>query len=239
MSLKEAELMCRHLELKAKESVKRAEAKRDAVCHKAAMAKLQIEGAVNTRTQVEFKLARVQRALVVTKNAHLKTESERGVSQEAFPIVGEACMKAEEENNCLADERLALVMELGTIMDDFTAFREKAVADRETIEAKLDASGDMLFNYGYSCCVFTHNICRSNPQIQYGMPDPSVPLTPKFFANPRCSPSISSAAPAPDPVAVSKEQCPKNIPTVVGVEATLPIGPLASSDGGVEDAIAN
>ena len=158
------------------------------------MVKLQIEGAVNTREQVEFKLARVQRALVVTKNSHLKTESERGVSQEALPIVGEACMKAEEENNRLADERLALVMELGTIMDDFAAFREKAVADRETIEAKLDASGDMLFNYGYGCCDFTHNICRSKPQIQDGMPDPSVPLTPKFFANPRCSPSISSAA---------------------------------------------
>ena len=66
-SLKEAELTCRLLELEAKESAKRAaraEAKRDAARHEAAMAKLHIEGAVNTRAQVESELSWVQRALV-------------------------------------------------------------------------------------------------------------------------------------------------------------------------------
>ena len=81
----------------------------------------------------------------------------------------------------MADERLALVMELGTIKDDFAAFQEKAVVDRETMEAEFDASGDTLFNYGYGCCVFTHNICGSKPQIPDGIPDPSVPLTPEFY----------------------------------------------------------
>ena len=66
-------------------------------------------------------LAQVQRALAVTENARLKAESERGVAQEALAVVGEACRKAEEENSRLADERLALVMELGTIKDDFAA----------------------------------------------------------------------------------------------------------------------
>ena len=83
-SLKEAELTCRRLELEAKESTERAaqaEAERD----EAAMAKLQIEGAVNTREQVEFELARVQRALAVAENACLKGESGHGVAQEAFP----------------------------------------------------------------------------------------------------------------------------------------------------------
>ena len=98
-------------------------------------------------------------------------------------MAGEACKKEEEENNRLMDERLALVMELGTIKDDFTAFREKAVADRETMEVKFDASGDTLFNYGYGCCVFMHNICGSKPQIPDGLPNPSVPLTQEFFAN--------------------------------------------------------
>ena len=69
------------------------------------------------------------------------------------------------------------------------------------------------------------------------MPDPSVPLTPEFFANPRCPPSILSAAPAPDLAAVSKEQCSKNNPTVAGEEATFPMGPPTSSDGRVEDVI--
>ena len=69
-SLKEAELTCRRLELEAKESaekVARAEAERDTTRHEAAMAKLQIEGAVNTRAQVESELARVQRALALRK----------------------------------------------------------------------------------------------------------------------------------------------------------------------------
>ena len=69
----------------------------------------------------------------------------------------------EEENDRLMDKRLALIMELGTIKDDFAAFREKAITDRETMEAEFDASDDTLFNYGYGCCVFTHNIRGSKP----------------------------------------------------------------------------
>ena len=149
------------------------------------------------------------------------------------------CRKAEKENSRLMNERLALVMELGTIKDDFVAFHEKVVADKETMEVEFDAIGDTLFNYGYGCCVFTYNICWSKPQTPDGMSDPSVPLTSEFFANPRCPLRISSAAPAPDPAAVSKEQCPKNSPTAAGEEATLPMGPPASSDGGVEGAIVN
>ena len=154
-------------------------------------------------------------------------------------IAGETCKKAEEENSRLADERLALVMELGTIKDDFAAFREKAVVDRETMEAEFDSSSDALFNYGYGCCVFTHNIYESKPQILNGMLDPLVPLTPEFFANPRYPPSILSTALVLDPAATSKEECPENSPTVAGEEAILLMGPPASSDGRVEDAIVN
>ena len=99
-SLKEAELTYRRLELEAKESAEkaaRAEAERDAAHHEAAMAKLQIEGTVNTPAQVESELARVQRALAITENARLKAESERGVAQEALAVAGEACKKAKEE----------------------------------------------------------------------------------------------------------------------------------------------
>ena len=91
---------------------------------------------------MESELARVQRALAIAENARLRAESESGVAQEALAVAGEACRKAEEENNRLMDKRLALVMELGTIKDDFAAFREKVVTDRETMEAEFDASGD-------------------------------------------------------------------------------------------------
>ena len=72
-TLKKAELACRRLEMEARESAERAarsEAERDTACHEAAMAKLAIEGAVNTRAQIESELARVQRALDLAEEAH-------------------------------------------------------------------------------------------------------------------------------------------------------------------------
>ena len=154
-------------------------------------------------------------------------------------LAGEVCTKAEEENSRLTDERLSLILELGTIKDDFATLREKVVADRDSMEAKFDASGDKLFNYGYGCCVFTHNICGSKPQIPDGMSNPSVPLTPEFFANHRCPPSTSSAAPAPNPTAVSREERPESSPIAAREEATLLMDLLASSDGGVKDVATN
>ena len=218
-SVKKAEFACRCLELEAKEFAERAalaETKRDTACHKAAMAKLATEGVVNARAQIESELAWVQRALALAENARLKAESERGVAHKALVVAGEACKKAEEENSRLVDERIALVMELGTMKDEFAAFWEKAAADRETMEAEFDSSGDALFNYGYGCCVFTHNICGSKPQILDGMPDPSILLTPEFFANPRCPQSISSATPALNPAVGSKEEHPEISPIAVG-----------------------
>ena len=154
-------------------------------------------------------------------------------------LAGEACTKAEEQNNRLANERLSLILELGTIKDDFAALREKGVTNRVAMEAEFDASGDTLFNYGYGCCVFTHNICGSKPQILDGMPNPSVPLPPEFFAKPRCPPSTSSATPTPDPAAVGRGEHLGNSPTTSGEEATLPMDLPASSDGEVMDAAAN
>ena len=228
--------------MEAKESTERAarvKVERDAARHEAAMAKLKIEGAVNTRAQMESQLTQAQRALAVAEIASLKAEFEREAAQKAFSLAGEVCKKAKEENSHLTDERLSLILELGTIKDDFASLREKVVADIEAMEAEFDASGDTLFNYGYGCCVFTHNICRRKPQIPDGMSDPLVPLTPEFFTNPHCPPSTSSVAPAPDLTAVSREERPESILTVAGEEETLPMGLPALSDGGVKDATTN
>ena len=136
--------------------------------------------------------------------------------------MGEACKKAKEESGCLADEKLALVIELKAVNDEFAAFREKAAVDRETMEAEFDSSGDTLFNYDYGCCAFTYNICGRKPQIPNGMSNPSVPLTAEFFANPRCPPGASAAAPALDPIAVSGEDRSENNPAAAREEAVLP-----------------
>ena len=55
------------------------------------------------------------------------------------------------------------------------------------------------------------------------MPNPSVPLTTEFFANPRCPLSASVAAFALDPIAVNGEDSSENSPTAVEEEAVLPM----------------
>ena len=218
VSLKQAELACRRLELEAKESAERAaraEAERDAARHKVAMAKLTAEGALNTRAQVESELARVQHALGLAEEA-------RGAAQEVLAATGEACKKAEEENSQLVEEKLALIIKLGVVKDDFAAFREKAAAEKEMMEVAFDSSGDTLFNYGYGCCSFAHNICGSKPEIPDGMPNPSVPLTEDFFANPRCPLCASAAASSLDPIVISERDHSVNSPSAAGVEVVIP-----------------
>ena len=76
----------------------------------------------------------VQRALALAEKATRGRSPSMESLRRRWP-----CRKAKEENDRLTDKRLALIMELGTIKDDFTTFREKAVADRETMEAGFDA----------------------------------------------------------------------------------------------------
>ena len=156
------------------------------------------------------------------EEARRRAEFEHGAAQEALATAKEACKKAEEENGHLADEKLALVIELGALKDDFAAFRKKVAADRESMEAKFDSSGDTLFNYGYCCCDFMYNICGSKPIIPNDMSNPSVPLTAEFFTNLRCPPGASAAASALDRIAVSGEDRSENSPAVAGEEVVLP-----------------
>ena len=51
----------------------------------------------------------------------------------------------------------------------------------------------MIFNYGYGCCAFAHNIYGSHPEVLEGMPDTSKPLSPEFFINPQCPPGVVPA----------------------------------------------
>ena len=99
---------------------------------------------------------------------------------------GEAWGKVEEETSRLTDERVSLLIELGASKDELSAFQVKVSKERKASEEAFDAFFDVIFNYGYSCCAFAHNICGSRPGIPNGMPDMSKPLPPEFFINPRC-----------------------------------------------------
>ena len=111
----------------------------------------------------------------------MKANSERDAAQQALVAVEEARQKADEENSHLMNGRLSLLMELEVTRDDFVTFRAKTSAKKMEMEAEFDASSDVIFNYGYGCCAFSHNICGSEPLIPIGMPDTSTALTLEFL----------------------------------------------------------
>ena len=236
--LKEAQLTIRRLELedkKAADRAARAETERDVVRHEMAMVRLEIEAAGSARAQVELELSRVQSALNISEGSRLKAESELGSVQQASVATKEACRRVEEENCSLTDERLSLLMELRTTKDDFATFRERSFSERSALEAEFDASSDVIFNYGYGCCAFAHDIRGSKPKIPPRMSDTSTPLTPEFFVNPQCPPGSSFALSTAEPVETVEEAlADKGLPGAEGGVDTLlkpPAGPGEATEG--------
>ena len=170
----------------------RAEADRDAARHEATMERLETDAAGRARAQMDSELTQVQCALTVSEGVRLKVKSELDSIQQALSAAREAYRKAEEETCHLKDERLSLIMELEAHKEELTAFQEKTNAERKAMEEEFDVSSDVIFNYGYGCYAFTHNICGSKPMIPTGMPDMSKSLPPDFFfINHRFPPSAS------------------------------------------------
>ena len=117
----------------------------------------------------------------------LKAESELDSVQQALAVAKEAYQKAKEEICRLTDEQLSLIMELGAGKEELAAFHSKATADWKTMEEEFDVSSNVIFNYGYDCYAFAHDICESKLMIPAGIPDTLESLPPKFFVNPRSS----------------------------------------------------
>ena len=199
------------------------------------MVRLEIEAAGSARAQVELELSRVQSALSISKGGRLKAESELGSIKQALVATKEACRRVEEENGHLTDERMSLLVELGTAKNDFADFRERSFVERLAIEAAFDASNDVIFNYGYGCCAFAHDIRGSKLKIPPGMPDTSTPLTPEFFVNPRCPSGSSFALSTAEPVETAEEAlADKGLPSAEGgVDILLepPVGPSEATKG--------
>ena len=141
----------------------------------------------------------------ISEGGRLKAKSELSSVQQALVATKETFRRVEEENSRLTNERLSLLMELGTAKDDFAAFRERSFPERSAMEAEFDASSNVIFNYGYGRCAFEHDIHGRKPKIPHGMPDTSTPLTLEFFVNPRCPPGSSFALSTAEPVETAEE----------------------------------
>ena len=62
-----------------------------------------------------------------------------------------------------------------------SAIRVGALRENEALKEAYEEGFDVIFNYGYGCCAFAHNICGSQPEFPDGMPDTSKLLSLEFF----------------------------------------------------------
>ena len=142
------------------EKIARAEAERHAARPDAVISRANADVAGSVRARVEYELTRVQQALAALE---------------------EARRKAEDKASCLADEGVFLLLELRASKDKLSAFRVEASKEKKALDEAFDVGFDVIFNYGYDCCAFPHNICGSEPVIPNGISDTSKPFHPKFF----------------------------------------------------------
>ena len=71
----------------------------------------------------------------------------------------------EDEATSLADEQVSLLLELGASKDELAGVRAEAAKEKKAAYEAFDVGFDVIFNYGYGCSAFAHNICRSEPAI--------------------------------------------------------------------------
>ena len=167
-SLAEAESSSRRWENEAKESVEkmaRADVERDTARHDASMARMDADAAGNARAKVDSELDRVQNALAAVEKTR---------------------RKAEDEASRLANERVSLLLELWTCKDEVPTIRAEALKEKKALEEAYEEGFDVIFNYGYGCCAFAHNIYGSQSKVLDGLLDTSKSLSSEFFINPQC-----------------------------------------------------
>ena len=70
-----------------------------------------------------------------------------------------------------------------------SSLQSQAGKDKEAKEEEYQKALEVIFAYGYGCCVFKHNICGDHPEVPKGMLDSAHSLPPEFFMNLRCPPT--------------------------------------------------
>ena len=94
-------------------------------------------------------------------NARAKVESELARVQYSLATTEEARRKADDEISYLADEQESLLLKLGTCNDEVSVIRAEALKEKRALKEAYEDSFNVIFNYGYGCCAFAHNICES------------------------------------------------------------------------------
>ena len=108
--------------------------------------------------------------------------------QEALAAAEEGRRKVEAETTRLEVERTSLLLELGATKYEVSFIYSHAGKDKEAMEGEYQKALEVIFAYGYGCCVFKHNICGDHPKVPKGIPNSIDLLPPEFFVNPSCPP---------------------------------------------------
>ena len=123
-------------------------------------------------------------AVSVASNAKARANEDLARVQEALAAAEEGKCKGEAETARLKVEQTSLLLELGATKDEVSSLHSQAGRDKEDMEEKYHKALEVIFAYGYGCCVFKHNISEDHPEVPDSMPDSADPLPSDFFANP-------------------------------------------------------
>ena len=140
-TLDKAKARSKHWERKAKATIERitgVEKERDEAKEEAKHARLAAVAAGDVKARAEYNLVRVQDALVIAE---------------------EARHKAEAEVAHLEVERTSLLLEIGVTKDKVSFLHSQAGKDKVAKEEDYQKALELIFAYGYRCCMFKHNIC--------------------------------------------------------------------------------
>ena len=141
-------------------------------------------------------------AAIATGDSKARAEDDLTRVQEALSIAEEARRKAEAETSRPEVERTSLLLELRAAKDEVSSLHSQASKDKEAVEEDYQKTMELIFAYGYECCVFKYNICGDQPEVPDGMHDSSNPLPSEFFTNPKCPPASATT----EVMAVEAEQ---------------------------------
>ena len=65
-------------------------------------------------------------------------------------------------------DRTYLLLELRTVKDEVSSLQSQVSQDKDAMEEEYHKALEVIFAYGYECCIFKHNICEDRPESQRG-----------------------------------------------------------------------
>ena len=118
----------------------------------------------------------------MASNARARAEEDLDRVQEALADAKEGRHKAKAEAARLEVKWTSLLLEL--TKDEVSSLHSQAGGDKEAMDEEYQKALEVIFAYGYGCCVFKHNICGDHLKLPEGMSDSADPLPLEFFVNP-------------------------------------------------------